>query len=127
MDINLTIRGLQETQAKNLRRIARLEPGGEFGTMIRNTTVYTHSEAVKVTHVDTGTLRASHRMQITNVRGLVFIDPSAVNPRSGAKPVDYGPVEEARGGSHAFYTIARQRAIAYVRQQLPNLAREIVK
>jgi hypothetical protein len=126
MDIDLTIRGLQEAQAANLRRIAQLQPGGAMGHLIRQVTAFTHAEAVKVTHVDSGALRASHRMKITEVRGQVYIDPGAVNPR-GQKPVVYGPEEQARGGSHAFYTRARVAAEQYFRVVKPQVERELVK
>jgi hypothetical protein len=35
--------------------------------------------------------------------GRIFINPVARNPVTRLMPVDYGPKEHRRGGSHAFY------------------------
>jgi hypothetical protein len=127
MDVDLTIRGIQEAQAANNRRIAMLQPSGSFGMLVRNVTVYMHRQAVAVTHVDTGSLRASHRMEVTEVRGRVFIDPDAVNPRTSEKPVDYGQIEHARGGQHAFYRLARIATTAYLRHLVREFEEELVE
>jgi hypothetical protein len=113
--MKMDIRGLQEAQARNVRRIAKLKPGGEFGQLLQRVTAYTHSQAVRVTHIDTGALRASHRMEITDVRGRVFIDPSAHNPRSKERVEDYAEIEENRGGGHAFYKRATEASAVYFR------------
>jgi len=99
----ITIRGIQEAQRANLRIIAAVKPSGKLGQAVRNVTILAHRGSVARTHVITGTLRASHRMDLSNARGVVFIDPSAVNPVSHIRAEKYGPVEHARGGSHAFY------------------------
>lgn len=125
MTIDLTIRGIQEVQARNNARIAMLEPSGVFGRIIKEVTIFTHAEAVKQTHVDTGALRASHRMTVTGVRGRVFIDPGSVNPRTRERPADYGKEEIARGGSHNFYGIARQRAEVRYRSLVRQMAQEV--
>ncbi|MCK6629347.1 MAG: hypothetical protein L6R45_29745 [Anaerolineae bacterium] len=127
MTIDLTIRGIQEALARNNERIAMLEPDGVFGRIIKEVTIFTHAEAVKQTHVDTGALRASHRMTVTGVRGLVFIDPGSVNPRTRARPAEYGQVEHARGGGHAFYRIARQRAEVHYRNLVRQMAQEVAE
>lgn len=36
-------------------------------------------------------------------QGLVYLDPTAVNPRTGQRTAEYGAHEHDRGGSHAFY------------------------
>lgn len=101
--VSATITGIQEAQAQNLRRIAALQPSGAFGKAIRDATAEAHRYAVALTHVDTGALRASHRVEVTGVRGRVSIDQGASNPRSGRRTAEYGGYEHARGGSHAFY------------------------
>jgi len=109
MEADVTIKGLQEAQAKNARRIAALQPEGAQGVMVRDVTAELHRYAVAITHVwwyRGGGLRASHRMSVQELksgpRGRIYISPTAVNPR-GQKPAEYGPYEHARGGSHAFY------------------------
>jgi len=98
----MTIKGIQEAQQANEHNIAQLKPSGSFGQMVRDVTTYVHRYAVTITHVVSGALRASHRMDVTSLRGTIYIDPAAVNPKGG-RPADYGPIEEARGGEHAFY------------------------
>jgi hypothetical protein len=110
-DEKKTIADIQRAQAANQRAIAQLRPGGALGRMVLYITQALHRQAVVDTHVDTGTLRAAHRMLFSEdehaARGEIFIDPSAVNPRSQQRAEIYGVYEHARGGSHAFY----QRAV----------------
>lgn len=127
MDVDLSIRGIQEVQAANNRRIALLTADGDLGQAVREITAFTHRQAVAVTHVDTGSLRASHRMEITGVRGRVYIDPNSINPRTGEKPAEYGEVEHARGGRHAFYRIAHRNTLKYAQQRLGELEKEVTK
>lgn len=101
-DVTLTITGLQEAQAMNNRAIAALRPEGALGKAVQAATADVQRWAVIYTHVDTGALRASHRMEVGGVRGRVYIGGGS-NPRSGLATAVYGPVEHARGGSHAFY------------------------
>ena len=112
LDISMTIEGLQAAQQAHIQLMAALKPSGAFGQAIQHATARAHRYAVAITHVDTGSLRASHRMRIhrRGLRGTVYIDPGAVNPRTGQRPADYGRTEHARGGSHAFYarTIAEE-------------------
>lgn len=102
-DIKLTITGIQELQAWNIRAIAAMKPKGAFGQAIIWGTTEAHRYAVSITHVDTGALRASHRMAIEGLQGRIYIDPNTRNPRTGESPAEYGMEEHARGGSHAFY------------------------
>lgn len=103
--LRLTIEGLQELQAVNLQMIAALQPSGAFGRAIKYATTASHRYAVAITHVDTGALRASQRMEVDDraLRGRVFIDQTARNPVSGSLTAVYGVAEHARGGEHAFY------------------------
>lgn len=102
---DMTIEGIQEAQDDNLRAIAALKPEGALGRMVQSVATDLHRHAVSITHVDTGALRASHRIQISNggLRGMIYIDAGSRNPRSKQKPSVYGAYEHARGGTHAFY------------------------
>lgn len=104
--LKMTIKGIQEAQRANTRAIAAVQTKGGLGRAVRHGMVQAQRYAVAITHVDTGALKASHRMAFTDrggmARGRIFIDPSSVNPR-GQKPSVYGPVEHERGGGHAFY------------------------
>lgn len=109
----LSIEGIQEVQARNLKRIAAMQPSGAAGEAVRDAIVALHRYAVAITHVGKyqrngttvggGSLRAAHRMELEGLSGMVYIDPSAKNPRSKTKPVEYGVYENERGGEHAFY------------------------
>lgn len=122
----LSIEGIQETQSRNVRRIAALKPTGEAGKAVKDAIIQLHRYAVSITHVGRyaqtrsgrytwakppkvarggGALRASHRTRIkpTDLSGDVHINKSAVNPLTGSKPSKYGVYENARGGEHAFY------------------------
>jgi hypothetical protein len=101
--LNVTITGLQQAQEANLYNIAQMRPSGAFGRMIQNVTTMAQRYAVSITHVDTGALKASHRIDLRGTHGIIYLDPAANNPVSGARTAIYGPVEHARGGSHAFY------------------------
>lgn len=103
MSEEFAIKGIQEAQAVNAKMIARLQPNGEVAQKIKDLTISAHRYAVSITHVLTGSLRASHRMELKGLRGRIYLDPQAVNPRSGQKPAVYGFYENKRGGEHAFY------------------------
>lgn len=99
----LTISGLQKAQKANLTLIRSVQPRGVLGSSVKGATIQAHQAAVRKTHHKTGSLKASQRMKVNGLRGVIFIDPSAVNPRTKQKPSEYGLVEHGRGGSHAFY------------------------
>ena len=116
MKVKLGIQGLQEAQAANNKAIAALQPKGALGRAIKYATIAAQRWVVAHTHVwhyKGGGLRASHRMAIYEearaVWGELTIDPTAKNPR-GQRPAIYGPIEHARGGSHAFYARAEDEA-----------------
>lgn len=102
--MSISIGGIQEAQLANLQVIAALKPSGAFGRAIQYATVMAQRYSVVNTHVDTGALKASHRIDIENggLRGIVYLDPGAINPK-GQRPSQYGVYEHARGGDHAFY------------------------
>ncbi len=99
----LSIRGIQEAQRANVRWVAAMRPSGRFGKAIQFATSQAHRYAVSITHVRTGALRASQRMKVNSLKGQIYLDQSARNPISRELTSKYGPVEHARGGTHAFY------------------------
>lgn len=105
MSVRLDIKGIQEVQAANRRMIAAVKPRGALGKAVQRGTIRAHRYATMITHVDTGALRASHRMRMERrgLRGMVHIDTSSRNPRSSVRPYVYGVYEHDRGGAHAFY------------------------
>jgi len=96
------IYGIQRAQAAMEKTIAAVKPRNGLGAAVKGATIAGHRYAVGVTHVDTGALRASHTMQIRGAHGQIYISPSA-RRSDGGRPAQYGPVEHARGGAHAFY------------------------
>lgn len=100
---NVTIEGLQRAQAANLKTMQQLMPRGYYGQMTYEVATQAHRWAVAFTHVDTGALRASHRLIVRGLEAEIYIDQGATNPRTGAKTAVYGEEEHNRGGSHAFY------------------------
>lgn len=122
MEVKFDIRDIQKAQALNNQAIAALKPQGAFGQAVKYITVGLHRHAVQITHVITGALRGSHRMSVSGTRGTISIDPSSVRP-GGAKPYTYGPVEHARGGSHAFY----DRTVAEAGQSQLNQGVQIIR
>jgi hypothetical protein len=125
--ISWSIKGLQEAQRGNLKAIAAVKPEGGLGRAVRYMAVDAHRIAVANTHVETGTLRAGHRIaQEAPARFRIHIDPSARNPRSGARASVYGVGEHNRGGEHAFYertfhqgSAIADRAARYLLSELP--------
>jgi hypothetical protein len=124
----MSIRGLQQAQAANLKLIAAVKPQGGLGRAARYAAVEAERYAISITHVDTGTLRASHRIdQDGPARFIIHPDPAAKNWRSGSRAAVYGEVENARGGEHAFYerTVSERgsdigaRAVRYLISELP--------
>lgn len=133
MNIQAHIRGLEAAQRVNANRIARLQPNGDLGAAIRDIGLYAQRIAMQVTHRDTGTLSASHRVGFApnGESGLptsrVFISPTAINPRSKTRPTEYGIYEHRRGGSHAFYTLTRGSAESYARTRARALTNIVVR
>lgn len=102
--IKATIKGLQEVQQGNLKVIKAVKPENGLGRWANYVTVSVHRYVVGITHVITGSLRASQRMaQEGPAKYRIYIDPSAKNPMTGQYPSLYGLIEHNRGGAHAFY------------------------
>ena len=104
--MKVSIKGLQEAQQSNQRRIAALRPSSALGRGVQFMGLEGLRVAISVTHVDSGALKAAHRLELDLdvPRAQIEIDPGATAP-DGGRPAEYGPVEEARGGDHAFYSI----------------------
>lgn len=105
-----TIEGLQAAQDRNIRWVAALKPSGPLGKQVKDVTVRAHRYLVSITHIDTGAYKASQRMDYNRdaITGKLYVDPTARNPRTGARPAEYGLIEEARGGEHAAYARTQQ-------------------
>lgn len=125
--IRSTITGIQQAQRAMLKTLAAVKPSGGLGRALQYMTAEAHRFLVAVTHVDTGAYRGSQiPRQETPSRYRIYINPSTTNPRTGARPSRYGPVEEARGGSHAAYERTYHegpaiagRAVSYLLADLP--------
>ena len=132
----MSIQGMQEAQRWNARAIASLRPSGTLGRQIQLIVSQMHRYEISITHVGRylrngrisggGSLRASIRMDIQQLTGKTYIDPSTVNPDTRQKPSVYGVFENARGGQHAFAERTVQEAesriintaIAYIGRSL---------
>lgn len=105
--MRISIQGLQEAQRDNLKMIQELMPASGLGEAVRVAVTDVHRYSVMITHVDTGSLRASHAIKFSEgfggAQAELYISPTARNPRSGASPAQYGTTEHARAGTHAFY------------------------
>lgn len=102
---NIGIIGIQQAQHGNAQMMASFKPGGKFAKAVWRITKSLHRYAVTITHVITGSLRASHRMEMRDggMTGFIWIDRTSRNPQTRAFPYRYGYYEEKRGGEHAFY------------------------
>lgn len=96
------IYGIQAAQAAMLRAVNAARPGNGLQAALKEAAPVAHRYAVAITHVDTGALRASHRIALRPTRAEIYLDPAAQRS-DGRRPANYGPYEHARGGAHAFY------------------------
>ena len=112
MPVQVSIRGLQEAQAACNRAHKELRPQHALGKAWLWGTGKLHGYAVMHTPHDTGSLRASHRIKVDRMqlKGEVFIDPRAENPKSPTRPAEYGVylhrqgmIPGLRSGIRAFY------------------------
>ena len=101
--MSVTIEGAEEVQ-RALEQAARVaKQGGALQQAVGVIAQHLRAYAVDVTHVDTGALKASHTIQQSGTRAVIYPNPAVINPRSRKSPAEYGIYEERRGGSHAFY------------------------
>jgi hypothetical protein len=107
----MTIEGIEELQAINRHMIEALKPANALGRAIRFAALEGQDYLVSIIHRDTRAYAAAQRIAIDQggSRATLYTDPTAVNQR-GQRPAEYGPYEEARGGSHAAYArLVRER------------------
>jgi hypothetical protein len=100
--MSVSIYGIETAQAAMVRAIEATKPESGMGSAVKTALTVLYRHAVQITHVDTGALRASHRMGLYGNRGEIYIDPGAQRG-DGQRPAIYGPHEHRRGGAHAFY------------------------
>jgi hypothetical protein len=135
--IQSDIRELQKAQRWNARAIANMKPSGAYGKAMQVIVSQVQRYEVSITHVGRyfvnggwrggGTLRASERMEIHGLRGRVYLDPSARNPITQSRPAEYGVIENARGGEHAFgERTANDAAPRIVGAALAQLGRDLI-
>lgn len=98
---NITIQGMQEAQAANLKIIAALSPKGAVGIATQEMTIRAFRWVVTMTHVKSGALKSSRRMDVQELKGIIYTE-SGRNPK-GQNPRGYDVPEQARGGSHQTY------------------------
>lgn len=105
--IDIGLNGLQEAQEAILRAYNATKPSGGLGRAVSYAAQEAYRYAVAITHVwivRGGWLRASHRIKPDGTaRARIFVDPNAINARTGSRVLSYAAIEEARGGSHSFY------------------------
>lgn len=123
----LTIEGIQEAQMANLRIVANMKPDGALGRMVQYVTAIAQRFAVSITHVDTGALKASHRINVRGYRGEIYVDSSSVNPRSLVPVREYAGDEHSRGGEHSFYQRTYEQADRFVNEAAQSFYRDVTK
>ena len=108
LKVTMTIDGLRKAQDVNKRRIVKMRPKG-LSRVIQIATLELHRLATIATPVDTGSWRASHRIKLEPTRGIVFVDPTALNSRTGGRVIDYASEYENAGGRYAVYKNTAQQ------------------
>jgi hypothetical protein len=122
-----TIVGLQEAQQAMLKAIMAVRPDGGLGRAVYYLAyIEAHRFLVSITHVDTGSYRASQYItQEGDARYRLHIAQDTVNPRTGERPAVYGLFEEARGGEHAAYARTYQQGPAFIKRASDYLRGEL--
>lgn len=123
--LHTQIRGYQQIQRARVQLLEAISPKGGLGEAVKQAALFLHKYAVNITPVVTGTLQASHmidfasggvdtnRYQIrikSSAAALIYINPLTINPYTGDKPSEYGPVVHRRGGHRAFYRRTHEEA-----------------
>ena len=116
--IQFRLRGLERLQAANRKLLDGINPKLGLYEGVKTATQLLHNYAINITHVQTGTLKRSHVVDfaaggaqtfrfgfpiVNKAIGRIYISSAARNPVTGKMPVDYGPMEHRKGGTHAFY------------------------
>ena len=113
------VKGYEQLQAANRALIAAMQPGGALGQAIVYGTQKMQEGVASRAHRDTGTYAASQTARVQGLVGHVYTAANR-NPKGGALASVYGPIEEARGGSHAAYATT-------VKSDAPSVMAEAVK
>lgn len=98
----INIEGLQQAQAATLKVIAALQPSGAVGKATQEMTIRAFRWVIIQTHIKTGTLKASRRMEVQELKGIIYTI-RGINPKSGKSAKAYDVPEQARGGTHQTY------------------------
>lgn len=102
MTVKVDIQGIEAARRSMEQAVKAMKPNSAFGKALKATTQHAYMYARQITHIDTGALRASHRMQFFGKYAEIYPDPLAVRG-DGGMPAEYGIYEHNRGGDHAFY------------------------
>jgi len=102
----IQFQGWNKAVTENLIFINDLRPSTGIGRGILAAVKLVHRMAVANTHVDTHALKHSHRIDFgyasNKAEGNVYVS-DITNPKHSLSTLLYGPIEDARGGDHAFY------------------------
>jgi len=105
-DWDIQIRGWNKAVFENLKFIHELRPSNRIGKGVLAAVKLVHRMAVANTHVDTSALKHSHRIDFgyssNQAEGNVYVS-DVTNPKHALSTLLYGPIEDDRGGDHAFY------------------------
>lgn len=122
-EARIAVENLTAIQERMANRIAALQTDGIVQDAVVQMIGEAHKYAVSITHIGQykraggivrgGFLKASHliRMENRGFRGVVYINPQAMNTIQNKRPADYGVFEHRRGGEHAFYERTRKEAL----------------
>jgi hypothetical protein len=102
--------GWKELVAAHKQMQNAMRPSDAYGRLFHRIAMDARDAAEARTHVDTGALSMSHRVDFSNTgfRGgpeaTVYVSPIR-NPKTGILTVDYAEEEASRGGDHDFYDL----------------------
>ena len=102
MTVRVDITGIEDARRAMEQAVRAMRPNDAFGKALKATTEHAYLYARQITHIDTGALRASHRMQFFGKYAEIYPDPAAVRS-DNKRPAEYAIYEHNRGGAHAFY------------------------
>lgn len=104
--LGIEFRGWNQAIAENLTFINSLKPSSRIGKGVLAALKLVHRMAVANTHIDTAALKMSHRIDFgytsREAEGNVYVS-DITNPKHHLSTLLYGPIEDDRGGDHAFY------------------------
>lgn len=114
MTVELKIYGIDEAIAY----LEDIKVSKRLGVAIEKTVSALARLAASITPVVTGAMRAAWCGTSSGLEGRVYIDPAAVNPRSGVPVVNYaGVVSERRGIMDALISESDRLASAALEEE----------